>query len=113
MNDAKKTRARKGRTVRTVTCDLPTLTRPMLPEGVDRMLAGPAVVIDLPRFEGHMLAAPTTLPTPVVVRSATGASAVVEPSDDEPVRAGLWWLTVLLLTMVVGLFVLAVGWPLS
>ena len=69
-----------GRTIRTVTAELPALTGCMLPGGAERMLAGPEVMIELPRFEGHMLCAPlmlSTAPHPVVIPPPAESTAEI------------------------------------
>lgn len=43
------------RTVRTLTGEFPALVGPLRDSRVERLHAGPEVVIALPRFEGHML----------------------------------------------------------
>lgn len=78
------------RTIRTLTGDFPALIGPPRDPRVDRPLAGPEVVIDLPRFEGHMLACPKPTPRYVPVFKPSPPAEVPAASRSSPRPSWAW-----------------------
>ena len=84
----------RWRTIRTITCELRALTGAVRRTGVHRPLAGPEMVVELPRFQGHMLRGPV-LPV---------SSPVERPRPiAQPEPSYLAWVGPLLLFAITGL----------
>lgn len=84
----------RWRAIRTITCELQALTGAVRRTGVHRPLASPEMVVELPRFQGHMLRGPV-LPT---ARPVERPRIVAQP---EP--SYLAWVGPLMLFAVTGI----------
>lgn len=84
----------RWRALRTITCELQALTGAVRRTGVHRPLAGPEMVVELPRFQGHMLRGPVLPVTSPVERPRVVA---------QPEPSYLAWVGPLMLFAVSGI----------
>ena len=88
----------RWRTIRTITCELRALTGAVRRTGVHRPLASPEMVVELPRFQGHMLRGPV-LPTARPVERPVERPRIVA----QPEPSYLAWVGPLMLFAVTGI----------